>query len=105
MNSDQVRDAFEAWFEADALPLEHSNWFRLDTDGDYQLDYVGWCWKGWQAATASHAAEVEALRKALTKLCTQFPTDHDMAAAGWGTTEINEACNAYDAARAALKGD
>ena len=58
-----------------------------------------------RAATASHAADVEALTKAAQRLCRSFPTDDDMAAAGWGRAEIDEACNAYDALRAALKGD
>jgi hypothetical protein len=55
------------------------------------------------------ATEIEALRasrdelvQALTRLCTQFPTDTDMEAAGWESSAISEACNAYDAARAAL---
>jgi hypothetical protein len=49
-------------------------------------------------AVNNHAALVEAL----TRLCTQFPTDSDMANAGWESTAINEACSAYDAARAAI---
>ena len=57
------------------------------------------------------AAEVEAipkvaasaqLAKALTRLCRIFPTDGDMAEAGWAASEIKAACDAYDAARAAL---
>jgi multidrug resistance efflux pump len=102
MSSDQVREAFEHWFSDGG---EHPLACQRAADGGYLLAQAESSWTAWQAASASHAAEVEALRKALTKLCTQFPTDHDMAAAGWGTTEINEACNAYDAARAALKGD
>jgi hypothetical protein len=51
-----------------------------------------------EALRASHGALV----KALTRLLTRFPTDDDMAGAGWETSAINEACNAYDDARAAL---
>lgn len=39
---------------------------------------------------------------ALLRLCKSFPTDTDMLAAGWEPLEIEEACAAYDVARAAL---
>jgi len=45
---------------------------------------------------------------ALERLMRSYPTDHDMYAAGWNQSQVDEACNAYDAARAALaeaKGD
>jgi hypothetical protein len=54
--------------------------------------------------------EVERLRtanaelaEALKRLCARFPTAVDMDAAGVGEDAISAACNAYDAARAALK--
>ena len=43
------RKAFQSWFEADAMPLEHSNWFRMTSDGHYEFDYVERAWKGWIA--------------------------------------------------------
>jgi hypothetical protein len=43
------RRAFQEWYEADAMPLEHSNWFRVDVDGDYEIDTVRWAWIGWKA--------------------------------------------------------
>lgn len=43
------RRKFERWYEADAYPLEHSNWFAVDGDGDYRIDHVAWAWKGWEA--------------------------------------------------------
>lgn len=53
------------------------------------------------------ATELESLRKrceaveaALLRLCKSMPTDADMEAAGWEGPEIEEACNAYDAAQA-----
>lgn len=49
MRSDS-RKAFEDWFEADSFPLEHSNWFKLDEDGDYELSYVDESWHSWKAA-------------------------------------------------------
>lgn len=47
------RQAFEEWYEVDCYPCEHSNWFRLDSDGDYAFDEVQSAWRTWQAATAS----------------------------------------------------
>lgn len=45
------RLAFENWFEADSMPFEHSNWFGLDEDEDYQIDAVDRSWDAWEAAT------------------------------------------------------
>lgn len=42
-------------------------------------------------------------REALTRLLQVFPTDIDMAEAGWNSREIDDACNAYDAAQSALR--
>lgn len=42
------RKAFESWYEVDALPLEHSNWFKVDSDGDYEFDFVADSWSGWK---------------------------------------------------------
>jgi hypothetical protein len=46
---EQERKNFEDWFEADAMPSEHSNWFKVDTYGDYEFDFVNEAWKGWFA--------------------------------------------------------
>lgn len=43
------RREFQEWYEADAMPLEHSNWFRMDADGDYEMNHVQWAWQGWRA--------------------------------------------------------
>lgn len=51
-----TREAFEDWYEVDCYPCEHSNWFRLDSDGDYALDEVQSAWRTWQAATAAALA-------------------------------------------------
>lgn len=51
---------------------------------------------------AALIAENARLRTALTQLMRHFPTDIDMDAAGWAQHEINEACDAHDAARSAL---
>lgn len=48
-----TRESFEEWYEVDCYPCEHSNWFRLDSDGDYELDEVQSAWRTWQAATAA----------------------------------------------------
>ena len=54
------------------------------------------------AAIMNLPCKLPALAKALTRLCRVFPTDGDMAEAGWAASEIRAACDAYDAARAAL---
>jgi hypothetical protein len=43
------RASFERWYEADAMPLEHSNWFEKDGDGDYEIDHVMTSWRAWIA--------------------------------------------------------
>lgn len=45
------RETFEKWYEGSAL-LEHSNWFRRDADGDYEIDHVDTSWSAWQAGAA-----------------------------------------------------
>jgi hypothetical protein len=40
--------------------------------------------------------------EALTNVCKNFPTDGDMAEAGWDSLAIESACTAYDIARAAI---
>ncbi|MFA5490766.1 MAG: hypothetical protein WC284_16420 [Candidimonas sp.] len=50
-------------------------------------------------------ADRDQLRKALARVAWSFPRDTDMIAAGWEPLEIEEACNAFDAARAALQGE
>jgi 2-oxo-4-hydroxy-4-carboxy--5-ureidoimidazoline (OHCU) decarboxylase len=81
MSSDQVRAKFEAFF------------------GKYDRAYEAPCWEAWQAATASHAAEVEALRHALRRIAYAQPDrlDHSRDVA------IIE--RAARIAAAALKGD
>lgn len=57
------RAAFQAWYEADALGCgsEHSNWFRRDSDGDYEIDHVAHCWTGWQARSAQAGIQISDL--------------------------------------------
>ena len=52
------REAFEDWYEVDSYPCEHSNWFRKDADGDYEIADVATSWNAWQAAIA-HATQQE----------------------------------------------
>ena len=49
------------------------------------------------------ADELERLRAALRRIMRSMPTDSDLLEAGWEICEIDEACDAYDQARAALK--
>jgi len=43
--------SFERWFEADAMPLEHSNWFERDKDEPklYEIPSVQKAWAGFEA--------------------------------------------------------
>jgi len=43
------RTAFQDWYETDAMPLEHSNWFAVDGDGSYEIDDVATAWRAWLA--------------------------------------------------------
>lgn len=52
-DEEKERKEFEKWYEADAMPLEHPNWFRKDSDGDYEFDFVNHAWHGW-AGRAGH---------------------------------------------------
>lgn len=47
-------------------------------------------------------ADYDRLREALQRVLRSTPTDGDMIEAGWEGPEVDEACAAYDAARAAL---
>jgi hypothetical protein len=53
MTNKEMRDAFEAWYENDAYPMECSNWFKKDEDGFYSVAHVEHCWQGWQACEAN----------------------------------------------------
>lgn len=44
--------AFEEWYEAEAMPLEHSNWFEVNELGLYKISCVQNAYEGWQAAKA-----------------------------------------------------
>lgn len=50
MEENESRKAFEDWFEADAMPFEHSNWFAKDEDGNYKITNVDNSWEVWKAA-------------------------------------------------------
>ena len=54
-------------------------------------------------ANARLIAAAPELLDALTRMLKQFPADSDLYAAGWDGSAINEACDAYDAARAAVR--
>lgn len=62
---------------------------------------------GWRSdvseANARLIAAAPELLDALTRMLKQFPADSDLYAAGWDSSAINEACDAYDAARAAIR--
>lgn len=88
---------------AHALRSAAEKWHDEETLGDASCDYreleIHAYIAGYVAASAGRAELLEALRV----VCSQFPTDFDMAAAGWNPEEIEEACTAYDFARAAIR--
>jgi hypothetical protein len=96
MSSDQVREAFEHWFSDGG---EHPLACQRAADGGYLLAQAESSWTAWQAATASHAADVEAIRDALRRIALAKPDrlDHSRDVA------IIE--RAARIAAAALKGD
>jgi hypothetical protein len=99
MSVDQVRDAFEHWFsDGGEYPLA----CQRSGDGGYLLAAAESSWTAWQAATAPHAAEVEALRSALQRLASTeaFALPRVLHAA----SDV-ELLMRIDFARAALKGD
>jgi hypothetical protein len=46
------RAAFQEWFEMESYPFEHSNWFKRDEFGDYEIPSIDESWDGWQAGVA-----------------------------------------------------
>ena len=72
----------------DAL-VRHSDASRLIEERDAEIERL--------------RSDAERLRAALRRILRSIPTDSDMSDAGWESCEINEACDAYDQARAALK--
>lgn len=86
--ADQVREArakFEAWWIT-AFPVWAPS-SRIAAE------------RAWEAATASHAADVEALRSALKDLLDAWDCVSDLR--GWDKDHLT----AITTARAALKGD
>jgi len=65
----QMREAFEQWFEADAMPAE-SDWFARDALDNDEYDHVQvqFAWKGWQAAIAQSEQERKQIEEELRKL-------------------------------------
>jgi hypothetical protein len=84
------RESFEHW---KSCTLQYD---RAPFDAAEEIERL-------RAASAARSAEIQQLREALTKVLRAFPTDLDMAEAGWKAKEIEQACTAYDAARAALE--
>lgn len=45
---------------------------------------------------------IKELEETIKRLCRHFPTDGDLQEAGWESKDIEDACNAYDHAKAVL---
>ena len=48
---DKMREEFEAWFEADSMPLG-SIWLKKDDDDDYARMPTYYAWRAWKASRA-----------------------------------------------------
>jgi hypothetical protein len=61
------RQAFEAWYEADAMPME-GDWFRRDPDepDEYDSAMTNTAWRAWQAATQKTHQQQSASKSAAT---------------------------------------
>jgi len=72
------RQAFEAWYEADAMPME-GDWFRRDPDSpdEYESAMTSTAWRAWLASAirfdglAEEVAELGSLRDRLADLLTR----------------------------------
>jgi hypothetical protein len=51
---EKIRSDFEEWYECDALPLEHSNWFRRNEEGEYDMLDVYSSWHAWKACYGNY---------------------------------------------------
>lgn len=91
------RAKFEAHIRSTST--RHKSDIALNEKGDYLWNETKRMWGCW----LSRAEEAHRVREALERVLKSFPTDMDMHAAGLEQIGVDEACNAYDAARTALK--
>ena len=75
---DKMREEFEAWFEADSMPLE-SNWFKKDDDGDYCLTSTDFAWSAWKASRAALCVELPENCKGMALTVDEFHKQLDKA--------------------------
>ena len=57
----------------------------------------------WNQTAGEEVARAERLAGALQRLVNSFPEECVLLDAGWDAAEVDEACEAYDAAHAALE--
>lgn len=76
--NDKMISEFEAWYETNSMP-NGSDWFRLDSDGDYDMPHTQTAWEAWQAALAQQASEDESIAQYLYKLLDDIDTSGDIA--------------------------
>jgi hypothetical protein len=91
---DASRKQFEAWYEANAMPLE-SNWFYREKDGGYKLNFVENTWEGWQASRQS--SQSEPVGKAMVS-----PIDANYTIATFNIETVPEGTNLYAAPQQAI---
>lgn len=85
--------------EVEVFEIAEVSHFRVICDGRGD----GFAAAGDPFCDARLIAAAPALLEALIGMCRNFPTDSDMAEAGWAGHEIESACRAYEAARAAIE--
>ena len=75
---DKMQEEFEAWFEADSMPLE-SNWFKKDDDDDYDHMPTYYAWRAWQASRALLCVELPENCKGMALTVDEFHKQLDKA--------------------------
>lgn len=85
------RAAFEAWYEADAMPSE-SNWFKRDSSDptEYAWDLTQAAWEGWQAARAAQSGQRAGVVETAAARDVLAERQRQVSAEGW-TPEHDDA--------------
>jgi hypothetical protein len=84
-------------YEAAWQTLAPSDWIEGYVNGHRDTRHAA------AELAAAHEARLAEVLEALARMCRNFPTDSDMAEAGWTAREISDACDAYDAAQALVR--
>lgn len=75
---EKMREEFEAWFEADSMPLG-SIWLKKDDDDDYARMPTYYAWRAWQASRAALCVELPENCKGMALTVDEFHKQLDKA--------------------------